>query len=191
MDVVQPVEAGSLAGRAHQEIRLWSRLGERDVAVGVSKVGVDEVFGGSDRKLVIIGLLIFCIPSVAFAYSDFLLFGYTQPFYYLIFVRSFVILLAFFTIYLVAKTKNLRAQDWLLFSTVMLVVCSIFYINLGRPTDYFHHSSTDILAVFALYWIIPNRYYLQVIPAITMSLFNIYIFLFIKDSTSSLVNINF
>ena len=73
----------------------------------------------SDRKLVIIGLLIFSIPSATFAYSDFLLFGYTQTFYYLIFIRSFVILLACFTIYLVAKTKNLRTQDWLLFSTVM------------------------------------------------------------------------
>lgn len=145
----------------------------------------------SDRKLVIIGLLIFCIPSVAFAYSDFLLFSYTQKFYYLIFVRSFVILLACFTIYLLIKIKNIGIQDWMLFTTVMLVVCSILYINLTRPSDYFHHSSTDILTVFALYWIIPNRYYLQIIPAIAMSLFNVYVFVFIKDSASSLVNINF
>lgn len=145
----------------------------------------------SDRRLVIIGLLIFCVPSVVFAYSDFLLFGFTEQFYYLIFIRSFVVSLACLTIYLFIKTKNIKTQDWILFSTVMLVVCSIFYINLSRPSDYFHHSSTDILSVFALYWIIPNRYYLQIIPAITMSLFNIYVFIFLKDSTSNLAYINF
>ncbi len=145
----------------------------------------------SDRRLVIIGLLILCIPLLAFAYSDLLLFGFTRQFYYLIFVRGFVILLACFTVYLLIKISNIRTLDWLLFSTVILAVWSIFYINLTRPSDYFHHNSIDILFVFALYWIIPNRYYLQIIPAITMSFFNIYVFIFLKDSTSHLVNINF
>ena len=144
-----------------------------------------------DRKLVIIGLLIFCVPSVAFAYSDFLLFGYSPQFYILIFLRSFVILLAFFTIYLILRVERIKILDWILFATVMVAVCTIFYINLSRPSNYFHHSSTDILSVFALYWIIPNRYYLQIIPALCMSFFGIYLFIFIKDSTSIMININF
>ena len=141
----------------------------------------------SDRRQVIIGLLLICIPSAVFIYSDYVLFGYSAKFYSLLSVRCAIIILVCFNVVLVLKLKSIRAKDNLVFTTIMLLACAILYINLSRPANYFQHATTDILIVFSLYWIIPNRYILQIIPAVTISLFNIYIFVFHKDNPNSLV----
>ncbi len=141
----------------------------------------------SDRRQVIFGLLLFCIPSLVFIYSDYILFDYSAKFYSLLFVRCAIIILVCINIIFVLKSKNIQAKDNLVFASIMLLACAILYINLSRPANYFQHATFDILIVFSLYWIIPNRLFLQIIPAVTISLLNIYVFVFHKDSPSNLV----
>lgn len=150
-----------------------------------------NTFLSVDRKQTIIGLLLFCLPLIIFIYSDYLLFGYSREFYFLFVARSLVLIFVALTVYFLTRTKNIQFRDYLVFSCVMFTVCVVLYINLTRPPDYLQNSTLNILIVFSLYWLIPNRYIMQLISAFTISLFYIYIFVFHKDSQNLLSNIIF
>jgi hypothetical protein len=143
-------------------------------------------FLAGDRRQTIVGLILLCIPVIVFGYSDYMLFGNSAQFHYLLVARSIAVLLAGFTLLFLIKSKNIFTKDTLVLSTLLFFACLQLYINLGRPSNYYQYTTFDILVVFALYTLIPNRYFFQIIAAASVSVFNIYVFTFHKNLPSNL-----
>ena len=148
-------------------------------------------FLSSDRRQTVMALLLLLIPVLVFIPSDYFLFGYSSDFAHMILARSFAIIFLGATIFTVIKSENVFTTDKLILASLMINCCLILYINLGRPSDYLQNSMLVILIVFTAYFLIPNRYFFQIIPAITLTLFNLYVFLFHKEAATIVTSIVF
>ena len=148
-------------------------------------------FMSIDRRQIVIALLLLCLPVLVFIPSDYFLFGYSSNFIHMILARSFAIIFLSATIFTVIKSENIFNTDKLVLASLMINCCLVLYINLSRPSDYLQHSMLDILIVFTAYILIPNRFFFQIIPAITLTLFNLYVFLFHKEAATIVTSIVF
>jgi len=133
-----------------------------------------------------IAILIFILPTVLFSYSDYLLFGTSDQFYTLSYVRLFEVALSLLFYHFISTTKSIKTHDNILSAWLTTLFFVIFYINLTRPPEYLHHSFIDSLTLFSCYVLIHTRFILQLIPALIFSAGNIIIIFISKTPLSAL-----
>lgn len=148
-------------------------------------------FLATDKWQIVVGLFLFCIPVMVFIPSDYFLFGYSKELTQLVVIRCLTIIFLSTTIFVVIKSKNVFTTDKMILASLLICCCLAFYVNMSRPAGYFQHSIVDIIIVFATYFLIPNRYFFQIIPALGLTVFNIYIFVFHKENATILTSIVF
>ena len=133
-----------------------------------------------------IAILIFILPTVLFSYSDYLLFGTSDEFYTLSYIRLFEVVLSLLFYHFISTTKNIRTHDSIVSAWLITLFLVIFYVNLTRPPEYLHHSFIDSLTLFSCYVLIYTRFILQLIPALIFSIGNILIIFISKSPLSAL-----
>lgn len=110
------------------------------------------------------------ILLVAFAYSDYLLFGWSKDFYLLGLARS-----SFFVYCLAVSLVLWKTESWVLFDRLAFSV-SIFaavltlYIDSTRPASYTGHLVVDVTIVVIFYLIWPNTLLFRALPPLLFSM---------------------
>jgi diguanylate cyclase (GGDEF)-like protein/PAS domain S-box-containing protein len=133
-----------------------------------------------DTRTAGITMSLLIILLVAFAYNDYLLFGLTPPFYFLIALRSaFLIYFILLTAYL-HKNRSPQNYDlnlliWLVLSMVMVSV-----INLTRPASYSGNFMIDVILVLLVYLCMPMRLAFRMAGALIFTAFEIFIFFVLR-----------
>jgi PAS domain S-box-containing protein len=127
------------------------------------------------------------IPLVAFAYSDYLLFGWSRAFCLLILARSAVLAYFIAVSLILWKTKNWVLFDRLAFSLSLLVIILILYVNSTRPATYTGHLIYDVTLIFVLYVVWPNTLLFRTLPAVLFSLGSIMPLVFLRTLPTPLI----
>jgi hypothetical protein len=106
------------------------------------------------------------IMLVAFAYSDYLLFGWSKTFYLLGFARSAFFVYSVSVLFILWKAQNWKLFDWLAFSVSVFTVVLTLYINSTRPATYTGHLIIDVIIVMIFYLVWPNTLLFRAVPAL-------------------------
>ncbi len=126
------------------------------------------------------------VVPLLFSYSDFTLHGFGKAFWSLTAMRcgfaaySLVLLAAMW------RTKRASSADWALLVLTLSATVVSFNVGTTRPPTYLLFVTVDMVALMGFYFILPNRWLFQVLPAITYTLSTSTIVLFYKVDVSSI-----
>ena len=125
-----------------------------------------QLYLGNDVSLARLGLLLFMIPTVGFAFNDYQFYGLSTGFYILIATRMSLLLGTVLQLLYLNRIKNHLSYEKSIF--VYTIVASIFLviINATRPQNFVAQTIVVALSVFVFYLIIPNRFVKQTIPSL-------------------------
>jgi len=139
----------------------------------------------SDVKVAALSMLLLAILLVSFAYNDYVLFGFTSTFYFLIALRG--IYLIYFSILVSYLWRNQDAvkYDWNIFLWLMLSMILVIIINLTRPAGYSGNIPVDVILILLVYLAMPMRLLFRTLGAFIFTLSDIFIFFIMRDIASS------
>jgi diguanylate cyclase (GGDEF)-like protein/PAS domain S-box-containing protein len=139
----------------------------------------------NDVRVAALTMLLLVILLVSFAYNDYVLFGFTSLFYFLITLRS--IYLIYFIVMVVFLWRNQDAvkYDWNMFFWLLLSMILVIVINLTRPLNYSGNIPVDIILILMVYLAMPMRLLFRTVGAVIFTISDIVIFFIIRHSGSS------
>jgi diguanylate cyclase (GGDEF)-like protein len=125
----------------------------------------------SDTDQAIIGIGLLTVPLIFFAWSDYLLFGWSLEFLLLIVLRTALLTFSATVAWHLRQTLDYRVYDRLIMLWAAGGLAAITAVNLTRPPTYTQHIASDVLVVIAGYLIIPNQlsHRLQIAGAFSLS----------------------
>lgn len=129
----------------------------------------------ADKLRAIAGFLILTIAGLIFIKSDYLLFGISTSFRNLCIARFSTIFLVLIATWAIIRSKNFKIIDRLTLLSLIIISLLMLYVNSTRPPSYFQNMMIDFIVLLSFYVFIPNRLIFQIIPAILLTSFNIYI----------------
>ncbi|MBW2181696.1 MAG: hypothetical protein JRG81_15220 [Deltaproteobacteria bacterium] len=138
----------------------------------------------SDRLQTIITIAFATLAIIIFTYSDYHHFNISWKFYGLLTVRGILIFVS-----VVCLMKLWRVTEWNVLDKINLFWAMFFLtvalcISITRPPEFAFNFPIEIVLIFSIYILLPNRLILQIIPAIYMSLGLLVILLKIKNLSS-------
>jgi diguanylate cyclase (GGDEF)-like protein len=146
----------------------------------------------TDQKRLYLGVILWTISFIGFAYSDFLLYGLRDTFWALLAVRVTYVLFGIATVAVLRNVKlNLTTFDWLVLVWVLVTVMMDVFVGLLRPRDDISVMIDDLLGVFSFYVFVSNRMSLRVLPALLISLANMLMALFYKEGLTGQLVLSF
>jgi PAS domain S-box-containing protein len=104
-----------------------------------------------DTRTASISMLLLCILLVGFAYNDYLLFGFTLTFYFLVGLRSAYLIYFIILIISLYKNQDPRKFDINMLVWLILSMILVFAINLTRPASYAGNFTIDVILVILVY----------------------------------------
>jgi hypothetical protein len=140
----------------------------------------------NDRIVLSVMLGLSTVVPLVFSYSDFTLHGFGKTFWSLAAMRcgfaaySLVVLAAMW------RTKRANSADWALLLLTLSATVVSFSVGTTRPPTYLLFVTVDMAALMSFYFLLPNRWLFQVLPAVTYTLSTSTIVLFYKVDVSSI-----
>ncbi len=110
-----------------------------------------------DQQIASISVGFLTMLLVAFAYNDYVLFGFTPTFYYLTVLRSIYLVYNIGLIVFLWKNRSPARFDWNLFAWLILSGIVVTGINLTRPPGYIGNVPIDVVLILIIYLGIPIR----------------------------------
>jgi diguanylate cyclase (GGDEF)-like protein len=110
-----------------------------------------------DVRQTTISLMVILLPLVAFIGNDFVFYGATEFFFYLLGGRLAFILFTGGIIAFIQRTDSYKKYDWYLFSWALVGTVLLIGLNYSRPTYYIGYSIIDIVIILLIYFGIPSR----------------------------------
>jgi diguanylate cyclase (GGDEF)-like protein/PAS domain S-box-containing protein len=110
-----------------------------------------------DTLVAISSMFLLGCLSLTFIYNDFLLFGLSRPFYFLIEIRCSFAVISLALIFVLWKNRNFSRFDWLIFTWLILGIAVVTVINLTRPVYFSANLVLDVIMVFLIYLGLPIR----------------------------------
>jgi diguanylate cyclase (GGDEF)-like protein/PAS domain S-box-containing protein len=111
----------------------------------------------ADVRMATIALSFFSFLLVAFAFNDYVLFGFTSAFYLLISLRGLYLAYFIWLTIFIHRNKSPARYDWNLFVGVIAGFVLIAIINLTRPAGYAGNFAVDTIVILVLYLGVPMR----------------------------------
>jgi len=137
-----------------------------------------------DTRTAGITMSLLCFLLVSFAYNDYLLFGLTPPFYFLIAFRSaFLIYFVVLTIFLYGN-RSPRSFDINLLVWLVLSLVFVSIINLTRPASYSGNFILDVILVLLVYLCMPMRLAYRATGALIFTAIEFVIFFVLRQIQS-------
>lgn len=134
-----------------------------------------------DKNRFILGVILWSISFVGFAFSDYLLIGEQGRFWVLFTVRVMYALFGGATLAALSRIKlDLTAFDSVVVVWVIVTVILDLFVGALRPREDFSVVIEDLLGVVSFYVFISNRMSYRVLPALALSLANLGMILFFK-----------
>ncbi len=137
-----------------------------------------------DAKQWAILIALWQIPVVGTARFDYILFGWSLPFYLLILGRSVFFGYCVAAIFSVRKIRNPKTFDKLAISVPLLGILLELSVNYTRPPAYTAHLVLNVLIVVACYLAWPNTLLVRILPAVVVTVGDIAQLLFLKTPTT-------
>ena len=124
-----------------------------------------------DIKQSALGIGCVALPILLFGYSDYLLFGLTQQFYLLLFLRASLLVIAALTIFfMLSRVRGAAQFDRLMLLYGLLFICSCIYIGATRPVSYTYYAVVNVAILMVLYLFFPVRLSMKIGLAAVLSL---------------------
>jgi hypothetical protein len=123
-----------------------------------------------DMRLSSIGIVLWILFTISFAYNDYLFFGNTGQFWLLVFCRSTLVSYGIVLLFVFTKLERVAIYERLVFIFLIVAVLFVFYVNTTRPSPYQMNVTVDVLIVFSLYLLFPNKLRFRMLSAFLMSL---------------------
>jgi diguanylate cyclase (GGDEF)-like protein len=127
------------------------------------------------------------LPVVVTAEFDYLLFGWTLPFYLLILARSLFLAYCVAVMIALRRIEKPATYDRLASSVAFLGAFLALAVNSSRPPTYFGHLILDVVLVLVFYLIWPNRLLVRALPALLFSAGNIAMLWFHKTLAGPMI----
>jgi diguanylate cyclase (GGDEF)-like protein len=125
----------------------------------------------ADIKQSALGIACVALPILLFGYSDYLLFGLTQQFYLLLFLRASLLVIAALVIFFMLSRVRGQAQfDMLMMLYGLVFISSCIYIGATRPVSYTHYAVVNVAILMVIYLFFPVRLSIKIILAAVLSL---------------------
>lgn len=122
-------------------------------------------FLNNDRFQSIIVNIFGALSAGAFSYIDYNFFGNSRTFHILILIKVIVLLAAVFNLIILRRLKEAKILDKINFIWAMIFCTAAIHISSTRPPEYTFHFLMEIIIIFSIYVLLPNRFLFQVIPA--------------------------
>ncbi len=102
------------------------------------------------------GILLIMLACIIFSYSDYLFFGFTSAFYFMVTVRSVMVLASTSAMVVLQRIKNPKVYDWTILFWAMVGILVVFAIQAMRPAGNVQSFYIDIIILVTFYVIIPS-----------------------------------
>jgi two-component system cell cycle sensor histidine kinase/response regulator CckA len=122
-----------------------------------------------DMRLSSIGILLAILFTIPFAYNDYLFFGNAGQFWLLALGRTTLASYGIVLLFVFRKLERVAIYERLVLTFLIFTTLFIFYVNTTRPSPYQMNVTLDVLIVFALYFLFPNRLLFRLLSAFLMS----------------------
>ncbi|MFA5063859.1 MAG: diguanylate cyclase [Dehalococcoidia bacterium] len=140
----------------------------------------------SDVKVAALSMLLLAIMLVSFAYNDYVLFGFTSTFYFLIALRGTYLIYFIILVVYLWRNQDAVKYDWNLFTWLMLSMILVITINLTRPAEYTGNIPVDVILILLVYLAMPMRLLFRTLGALIFTLSDIFIFFIFRHAASSI-----
>ena len=121
------------------------------------------------------------IATGAFGFTDYYLFGISRKFYFLILIKLLLITIAVVNLIVFPRLKEEKTLDRINFLWAMIFCSAALHISSTRPPEYTFHFLIEIIIIFSIYVLLPNRFLFQVIPATYLTFGILAVLLTVKD----------
>jgi diguanylate cyclase (GGDEF)-like protein len=168
-----------VGGRVFEALRRARDWGLRhlEVPLGEHEAAYREHFLRNDIGQALLGLGLLTAPAVFFAYTDFLLYGWSVSFGLLIALRLSLLTFAIFLGNRLRHTTDHRTYDRLVIAWALAGVSTTLIVNLSRPPTFTYHIAIDALILLAAYLIIPTHLYARLLVGTGLTLSIVVLFL--------------
>ena len=106
-----------------------------------------------DIRLSSIGIVLWILFTISFAYNDYLFFGNTGQFWLLVFCRAALVSYGVVLLFVFTKLKTIVMYERLAFSFLITAALFLSYIDTTRPSLYQMNFTLEVLIVFAIYFL--------------------------------------
>ncbi len=140
-----------------------------------------QYYLSADVNQLVLGVILWVVPALGFAYGDFLLFGISTPFWRLFFARlGYAGLSIFIIVILLRRISTPLAFDRVTLAWGLLTVLLKLVVNFLRPRTDLSVFMNDLVGVIGFYIFIANRTLLRAIPAVLIMILDLSLAAFYK-----------
>jgi diguanylate cyclase (GGDEF)-like protein len=128
-----------------------------EAPLGEHEAGYRKYFLRRDISQALLGLSLLTLPVVFFAWTDYLLFGWSVPFGLLIMLRGGYFACSVLLAFRLRAAPDARAYDRLVIAWALAGTGATLVVNLTRPPTYTYNVGIDALVLLAAYLIVPSQ----------------------------------
>ncbi len=131
---------------------LMSRI---EPTLGILEEEYRLTFLKGDMRLSSIGIVLWILFTISFAYNDYLFFGKTGQFWLLAFCRAALASYGIVLLFVFTKLEKVAIYERLVFTFLIVAALFVFYVDTTRPPSYQMNLTLDVLIIFSLYLLFP------------------------------------
>ena len=120
------------------------------------------------RQVLFIGV-IWLVPNFLFIFDDYARYGGQPQFQTLLGMRFLLLAVFLSTALLLKRVKQPATYDWIVLLYASYSLFHLFFINMTRQQIHLQHVPLDIIALFTLYMLAPNRLLFRIFPGIVFT----------------------
>ncbi|HWR28651.1 MAG TPA: GGDEF domain-containing protein [Negativicutes bacterium] len=134
-----------------------------------------------------ISLWVWQFTNLALLTMDYRIFGISPMFFLLLGLRVSTVAYYALVIHFLPKVRDVRRYQRMMFVSMLVGVGLFLFVNFNRPPTYLQHSVIDVVGLFSLYLLFPNRFLYRFLPALLLTGGSIALYLFVKTNVSSMI----
>ena len=152
------------------------------------KIKGEEAFRGfyfkQDLSLAKKVMVLFAVPILGFLVNDYLFFGFSNLFFGLVILRTFLLIVIALEIFQIGKLESYRGYDKLVFWGIFTMVLGGGIINATRPQFFIFHAVLAVVSLLIIYLVIPLRLSFKVFLASFLTIGEAFIILVLSNISS-------
>lgn len=135
-----------------------------------------------DSRIVTFSVIFLGLAVWIFYFSDLMFIGLTKGFIFINIVRIIFTLFSFYIAYLSLSNRNIEIFEDSVFIWWILFIAIGVLTNFSRPLSHSSHFTVYALAIMGMYFVPPNKFFYQIVPAISFTTINLIFIFFLNFS---------
>ncbi len=133
----------------------------------------DAMYRSQDSRLAVFSILVFAFMAAMLSIADYMTLGFGAGFGGLLLSKLLLIAVSAGAVYYLIRSASREYYSLVLFGWQMVYILQMIYAGLLCRENQLINTSHHLLAVIAIYVIFHNRFRLQVLPAMTITVFSL------------------